>query len=87
VLSSLFDVVVVSREGEGVIVLFLRPFPAVRLLKNAQNFSPAARPKNSLCKWSVGAYPSLLHRPYVSKQVLGPYDIYIYILYLYVYDI
>jgi len=47
VLSSLFDVVVVnrevleSREGEGVIVyLFLRPFPAVGLLKNARNFSP-----------------------------------------------
>jgi len=35
VLSSLFDVVVVSREGEGFIVVFLRPFPAVGLLKNA----------------------------------------------------
>jgi len=70
VLSSLFDVVVVSREGEGegVTVLFLRPFPAVGLLKNAQNFSPAARSKTSLCKLSVGAYPSLLHRHVIEIQ-------------------
>jgi len=45
VLSSLFDVVVVSREGEGVIVLFLRPFPAVGLLKTPKTFRLRRAPK------------------------------------------
>ena len=44
-LSSLFDVVVVSREGEGVIILFLRPFPAVGLLKKRPKFFACGAPK------------------------------------------
>ena len=49
-LSSLFDVVVVSREGEGVIVLFLRPFPHGRwaIKKRPKNFACGTPKKLSL---------------------------------------